>query len=187
MRVGAVPVDRTEIIGAHQLAAGAERSVEHRHRHRIALRTVDHIARHRAVGGQQRHLLGHSVAAAAVEDDEVLRTVDRIRNHRRGDDAVFRDSDVLHVAVQPRGGLGLLVHGQPLFHLGHVREQVAVLASERKVMPDVREHAVHAADHLIRTRQQPGLRVVGRVGVIADGYHFEHDEQHHDIDASDKL
>ena len=35
---------------------------------------------------------------------------DRIRNHRRGDDAVFRDSDVLHVAVQPRGGLGLLVH-----------------------------------------------------------------------------
>ena len=68
-----------------------------------------------------------------------------------------------------------------------MRQQLTVLAPERKIVPDTREQPVDAPDQLVGTCQQPCLGVVGRVGVIADGYCLEHHEQHHDIDASDKL
>ena len=187
MLVAPVPVDRAEIIGAGELAAGPERGVEHRHRHGIALRAVDDIPRHGPVGRQHGHLFGDPVAAAAVEHDQVLCPVDRIGRYRSGHDAVFRNPDILHVAVEPGRGLGLFVHCQLFLHPGDMRQQLTVLAPERKIVPDTREQPVDAPDQLVGTCQQPCLGVVGRVGVIADGYCLEHDEQHHDIDASDKL
>ena len=68
-----------------------------------------------------------------------------------------------------------------------MRQQLTVLAPERKIVPATREQPVDAPDQLVGTCQQPCLGVVGRVCVIADGYCLEHHEQHHDIDASDKL
>ena len=65
----------------------------------------------------------HAVLTSAVERDEVLRPVDRVGHDRCRDEAVFRFADVLHIAVQPRVGFGLLVLGEPLFELCDAAQQ----------------------------------------------------------------
>ena len=56
-----------------------------------------------------------------------------------------------------------------------------------EVTPSAREESVHASRHLVRPCEQPGLGVVGGVGVVADGRDLQRHEQHHDVDASYEL
>ena len=182
-----VPIDRAVIFGVGELAAGPERGVQHRHRHGVAFRAVDDVAGHRAVGREDGHLFDHAVLTSAVERDEVLRPVDRVGHDRCRDEAVFRFADVLHIAVQPRVGFGLLVLGEPLFELCDAAQQQPVFVSEAEVTPYAREKSVHASRHLVRPCEQPGLGVVGGVGVVADGRDLQRHEQHHDVDASYEL
>jgi len=129
----------------------------------------------------------HAVLTSAVERDEVLRPVDRVGHDRCRDEAVFRFADVLHIAVQPRVGFGLLVLGEPLFELCDAAQQQPVFVPEAEVTPYAREKSVHASRHLVRPCEQPGLGVVGGVGVVADGRDLQRHEQHHDVDASYEL
>ena len=87
----------------------------------------------------------------AVERDEVPGPVDRIGYDRGGGKAVFRLADILHIAVQPLGGRGLLVLGQPLLELRDAREQHPVLTPQREVVAYACKESVHAADHLVGT------------------------------------
>ena len=86
---------------------------------------------------------------SAVERDEIPGPVDRVGHDRGGGETVFRLADILHIAVQPLGGLGLFVLGQSLFELRDAREQHPVFTPQREIVPDAREESVHAADHLV--------------------------------------
>ena len=187
VRIHAVPVDRTEVIGPGEPAAGAERGVEHRHGHRIPVRAIDHIAHHRAGGRKEGHLGLYAVPQAAVERDEVLLPVDRVGHHRGDGEAVFRLADPLQATVQTARRHDLLVPGQPLLELSDAVEQHAVLAAQREIAVYAGHQAVHAAGQLVRASQQPRLRIMGRVRIVTDGQRLQHHEQHHHIHAANEL
>ena len=187
VRIHAVPVDRTEVIGPGEPAAGAERSVEHRHGHRIPVRAIDHIAHHRAGGRKEGHLGLYAVPQAAVERDEVLLPVDRVGHHRGDSEAVFRLADPLQATVQTARRHDLLVPGQPLLELRDAVEQHAVLAAQREIAVYAGHQAVHAAGQLVRASQQPRLRIMGRVRIVTDGQRLQHHEQHRHIHAANEL
>ena len=181
------PVDRAEIVVAGELAAGIERRIENRHRHRMTVGTGGHVADHGPFRREHAHPLLDAVAFAPVQHDEVTVLVDRIGNHPGDGQLVGLLSHIVQQVRTHRIGRRPPVKSQLLLEYGDTLQQAFVFAPQGKIGANVCEDAVHPANHLVRAGEQLGLRIIRRVRIIPDGDRFEYDEQDRHVDSAQEF